>query len=328
MSRLASRQEGTKDILGLWIETSEGAKFWLRVMTELKNRGVEDILIAVVDGLKGFPEAIAAVFPPTIVQTCIVHLIRNSMDFAAWKDRKPIAAELKAIYRATDTDVARRALEDFDAGVWGRLPQMEGDKEPRRTFKTYPIGFFHVDIAEVQTAQGKLYLFVAIDRTSKFAVAQLVHKANTQTARAFLEALVAAVPYRVEIVLTDNGIQFADLPKNRSGPTAKLRGHPFDRVCREHGIEHRLTKPNHPWTNGQVERMNRTIKEATVKRYHYESHGQLVRHLDDFVAAYNFARRLKTLNGLTPYEFICKRWTIDPERFRLNPLQQMPGLNT
>ena len=112
--------EGTKDILGLWIETSEGAKFWLRVMTELKNRGVEDILIAVVDGLKGFPEAIAAVFPPTIVQTCIVHLSRNSMDFAAWKDRKPIAAELKAIYRATDTDVARRALEDFDAGVWGR----------------------------------------------------------------------------------------------------------------------------------------------------------------------------------------------------------------
>jgi Transposase, Mutator family len=86
-------------------------------MTELKNRGVEDILIAVVDGLKGFPEAIAAVFPPTIVQTSIVHLIRNSMDFASWKDRKPIAAELKAIYRATDTDVARRALEDFDAGM-------------------------------------------------------------------------------------------------------------------------------------------------------------------------------------------------------------------
>ena len=139
-----------------------------------------------------------------------------------------------------------------------RLPQMEGDKEPRRKFKTYPIGFFHVDIAEVQTAQGKLYLFVAIDRTSKFAVAQLVHKANMQAACAFLEALVAAVPYKVEIVLTDNGIQFADLPKNRSGPTAKFRGHPFDRVCQEHGIEHRLTKPNHPWTNGQVERMNRT----------------------------------------------------------------------
>jgi transposase InsO family protein len=208
-----------------------------------------------------------------------------------------------------------------------RLPQMEGDNEPRRKFKTYPIGFFHVDIAEVQTAQGKLYLFVAVDRTSKFAVARLVDKANMQTARAFLEALVAAVPYRVEIVLTDNGIQFADLPKNRSGPTARLRGHPFDRVCREHGIEHRLTKPNHPWTSGQVERMNRTIKDATVKRYHYESHHQLVRHLADFIAAYNFARRLKTLNGLTPYELVCKRWTAEPKRFRLNPLQQMPGLN-
>ena len=94
-----------------------------------------------------------------------------------------------------------------------RLPQVEGEASPKRKFKTYPIGFFHVDIAQVQTAQGKLYLFVAIDRASKFAVTQLVDKANRQTARAFLEALVAAVPYRVEIVLTDNGVQFADLPK-------------------------------------------------------------------------------------------------------------------
>ena len=86
-------------------------------------------------------------------------------------------------------------------------------------------------------------------------------------------------------------------------------------------------RTDHVPDNGQVERMNRTIKDATVKRYHYDSHDQLVRHLDDFVAAYNFARRLKTLNGLTPYEFICKRWTIEPERFSLNPLQQMPGLN-
>jgi putative transposase len=102
--------DGTKHILGLWIETSEGAKFWLRVMNELKNRGVEDILIAVVDGLKGFPEAINAVFPQTVVQTCIVHLIRNSMDFASWKDRRAIAAELKKVYRAkTPTPAKRRS---------------------------------------------------------------------------------------------------------------------------------------------------------------------------------------------------------------------------
>jgi transposase InsO family protein len=107
-------------------------------------------------------------------------------------------------------------------------------------------------------------------------------------------------------VLTDNGIQFADLPKNRKGPTDRFRGHPFDRICLLYGIDHRLTKPNHPWTNGQVERMNRTIKEATVQRCHYDNHDQLRTHLSNFVAAYNFARRLKTLNGLTAYEFICK----------------------
>ena len=112
--------DGTKDILGLWIETSEGAKFWLRVMNELKNRGVEDVLIAVVDGLKGFPEAINAVFPQTVVQTCIVHLIRNSMDFASWKDRRAIAAELRKIYRAKDADAGKEALDAFDAGPWGR----------------------------------------------------------------------------------------------------------------------------------------------------------------------------------------------------------------
>jgi putative transposase len=117
---LGVRPDGTKDILGLWIETSEGAKFWLRVMNELKNRRVDDILIAVVDGLKGFPDAINAVFPQTIVQTCIVHLIRNSMDFASWKDRKAVAAALKTVYRANDADAAKTALDAFDAGPWGR----------------------------------------------------------------------------------------------------------------------------------------------------------------------------------------------------------------
>lgn len=209
-----------------------------------------------------------------------------------------------------------------------RLPDVEGNKPARKKFKRYPIGYFHVDIAEVRTAQGKLYLFVAIDRTSKYTFVQLVERANTKTASAFLDALVQAVPYHIHTVLTDNGIQFADLPKNRKGPTAMYRGHPFDRACQRHGIEHRLTKPNHPWTNGQVERMNRTIKDATVKRYHYDSHDQLRAHLGDFVDAYNFARRLKTLKGLTPYEYICKIWTTEPQRFKLDPIHQMPGLNT
>jgi transposase InsO family protein len=141
-------------------------------------------------------------------------------------------------------------------------------------------------------------------------------------------ALIKAVPYKIHTVLTDNGIQFTFPPRYANGPTAQYITHMFDMRCRENGIEHRLTKIKHPWTNGQVERMNRTIKEATVKRYHYDSHRQLQSHLADFIDAYNYGRRLKTLKGLTPYEYICKIWTADPKRFRLDPTHQMPGLNT
>ena len=112
--------QGAKEVLGLWVEQTEGAKFWMRVMTELKNRGVADILIAVVDGLKGFPEAITAVFPKTVVQTCIVHLIRYSMQFASWKERKAIAKALRPIYGATSAEAAAAALDDFEAGTWGK----------------------------------------------------------------------------------------------------------------------------------------------------------------------------------------------------------------
>jgi putative transposase len=112
--------EGRKDVLGIWIEQTEGAKFWLRVMTEVKSRGVNDILIAIVDGLKGFPEAINAVFAETQIQTCIVHLIRNSLDFCSWKDRKPVAQELKTIYRAEDAEAAATALKDFEEGPFGK----------------------------------------------------------------------------------------------------------------------------------------------------------------------------------------------------------------
>lgn len=117
---LGVQADGTKDILGIWIETTEGAKFWLRVMNELKNRGVEDILITVVDGLKGFPEAINAVFPQALVQTCIVHLIRHSLEFVSWKDRKPLVPALREIYRAKDADSGLKALDAFEAGEWGK----------------------------------------------------------------------------------------------------------------------------------------------------------------------------------------------------------------
>jgi transposase InsO family protein len=155
---------------------------------------------------------------------------------------------------------------------------------------------------------------------------QILHGRATTT-----EAVRRAIQHSQEslrVLATRYGIQFTFPPRYAGGPTATYVTHMFNMRCKEHGIEHRLTKVRHPWTNGQVERMNRTIKEATVKRYHYDLHEQLQQHLTDFINAYNFGRRLKTLKGLTPYEFIVKTWTNEPERFILNPLHKMPGLNT
>lgn len=231
--------------------------------------------------------------------------------------------------QATMPHLTRSSLHRcFQRHGIGRLPEVEGDTAAKRTFRRYPIGYFHLDIAEVRTEEGKLHLFVAVDRTSKFAFAQLHKAANVKTAAGFLEALIEAVPYRIHTVLTDNGVQFSDMPSRRSGPTARYRLHMFDRICRENGIDHRLTRPNHPWTNGQVERMNRTLKDATVRRYHYGSHAQLREHLAAFLDAYNFAKRLKTLKGLTPYQYICAIWADAPQRFRYDPTHLTSGLNT
>jgi putative transposase len=115
--------DGTRDILGLWIEGTEGAKFWMKVFNDLKTRGVNDILIAVTDGLKGMPEALAAVFPATTLQTCIVHLIRNALDYASWKDRKLLAAAIRPIYTAASAEAAQAQLDAFEQGPWGaRFP--------------------------------------------------------------------------------------------------------------------------------------------------------------------------------------------------------------
>jgi putative transposase len=117
---LAVLPDGSRDILGIWIEQTEGAKFWMKVFTDLKTRGCQDILIAVTDGLKGMSEALAAVFPATTLQTCIVHLLRHSLDFANWKERKPLAAALRPVYTAASADAAAAALDAFEQGPWGR----------------------------------------------------------------------------------------------------------------------------------------------------------------------------------------------------------------
>ena len=194
---------------------------------------------------------------------------------------------------------------------------------PKKRFKQYPIGYFHIDIAEVRTAEGKLYLYVAIDRTSKFAYAEL-HKSQTKMIAAeFLRNLIGAVPYKIHKVLTDNGIQFTNHDHHKNAFT-----HIFERICNENHIEHRKTKVKHPWTNGQVERMNRTLKEATVNSFHYATHKELKQHLYDYLMAYNFAKRLKAIKGKTPWQFVLNQWTTHPEYFIINPHQFTLGLNS
>ena len=203
-----------------------------------------------------------------------------------------------------------------------RLPR--APKQRRGAFKAYDIGYFHVDIAELRTAREKAYLYLAVDRTSKLAFARIYRRATGLVAAAFLKVLAKAVPYRIHTVLTDNGIQFAETGRHRvSG-----RLHPFDRMCRLLRVEHRLTKPYHPWTNGQAERMVRTLKQATVRAFHYDGLRELRQHVADYLAAYNFARHLKALRWRTPYETLEALWASRPELFRRSPDHLTLGPNS
>src|ERR671916_803751 len=209
-----------------------------------------------------------------------------------------------------------------------RLPRDEEKASKRKRFAETTIGYVHIDICELRLAGGKLFLFLAIDRVSKFVHVAFLDANTKANGAAFLREVVEAFPYAVHTVLTDNGMAFADLPKYRDGPTRRYLGaHIFDRVCREHGIEHRLTEPYHPWTNGQAERMNRTVKEATIKAFHYPRLEALKAHVLAFVTAYNFAKHLKALQWRTPFQAICDAWAKDHAIFKINPHHLIPRPN-
>ena len=210
-----------------------------------------------------------------------------------------------------------------------RLPENPDKASKRGKFVKTTIGYVHIDISELRLAQGKLNMFLAIDRVSKFTYVEFRDDAGKMNGAEFLRSVVKAFPYAIHTVLTDNGMAFADLPKNRNGPTRRYLGaHIFDRVCDKHGIEHRLTKPYHPWTNGQAERMNRTVKEATIKAFHYPDLESLKTHVMAFVSAYNFAKHLKAIQWKTPFEAVCNAWTTTPDIFKLNPRHLIPGPNS
>jgi len=204
-----------------------------------------------------------------------------------------------------------------------RLPEVEGDKPDKRKFKTYPIGYFHVDIAEVRTEEGRLYLFVAIDRTSKFAFVELHEKATMRGATDFLQALIKAVPYKIHTVLTDNGIQFADLAKNRSKP---------HRNVARSSVRSRLPAARRRTPTHKAEP---SLDERPSRKNEPDDRGSdcAALLLRDPRPVATPSRRLRhglqlTLSGLTPYEYICKTWSKEPDHFTLDPTHQMPGLNT
>ncbi|GAB3372521.1 IS481 family transposase [Azotobacter armeniacus] len=204
-----------------------------------------------------------------------------------------------------------------------QLPRSTEPSRGKKPFKRYPLGYLHIDITETRTAEGKAYLFIAIDRTSKFIHAQLYEQMMRKTAVDFLQATLKALPYRIHSLLTDNGIPFA-----KKAGTEAYRAHPFDALCHRHGIEHRLTQSFHPWTSGQVECMNRMIKEATTQAFHYTSLEQLQAHLKDYLWAYNSACPLRALKGHTPVGFILEQWHRDPYPFKSDPNHYFPGANT
>lgn len=235
----------------------------------------------------------------------------------------PLDDCLHALQRTIPTLTRSSLHRLFQRHGVSQLPRSSEPGREKKPFKRYPLGYLHIDITETRTAEGKAYLFVAIDRTSKFVHAGLCTQATRKTAVDFLQSTLKALPYRVHTVLTDNGIQFTKKPG-----TEAYRAHPFDALCQRHGIEHRLTKPFHPWTNGQVERMNRTIKEATTKAFHYTSLEELRSHLKDYLWAYNSARPLRALKGRTPIGFILEQWHKDPQQFKGDPDHYFPGPNT
>ena len=209
-----------------------------------------------------------------------------------------------------------------------RLPK-EGEKASKRgRFAETKIGYVHIEHCELRLAEGKLHMFLAIDRVSKFTHVAFFDAATKMKGAAFLREVIAVFPYAIHPVLTDNGMAFADLPKSRDGPTATWMGPIFDRVRQDNGITHKLTRPYHPWTNGQAERMNRTVTDATIKVFHSPDLESLKAHVLALVTADNFAKPLKRRQWRTPFQAICEAWAKDPGPFKINPHHLIPGPHT
>ena len=269
---------------------------------------------------------------PTVLRSTVLSIVEEAMIVEFRRRTLLPLDDVLGCLRDTIPKLTRSSLHRcLERHGISRLPESPGKVSRRGKFADVGIGYVHIDISELRLAQGKLNMFLAIDRVSKFTYVEFRDDAGKMNGADFLRGVVSAFPYAIHTVLTDNGMAFADLPKNRGrhiAMQAMFGGHIFDRVCKQHSIQHKLTKPYHPWTNGQAERMNRTVKEDTIKAFHYPDLDSLKAHVLAFVSAYNFAKHLKAIRWKTPFEAICQAWTKTPDIFKLDPRHLIPGPNT
>ena len=218
-----------------------------------------------------------------------------------------------------------RCLQYYDIS---RVPEeMKEKKKEKGKFKTYEIGFLHIDITEFWL-QGKKYsLFVAIDRVSKICIAKLYENKTMESALAFLDVVFQFFPYQIHRILTDNGLQFtySALPKEKR---PKGKRHSFTQKCLDNGIKHKLTQFFSPQTNGQVERMNKTLKDATIKMFEYNTIEQFKVNLYDFLNFYNCSKKLRAIGRKSPYDFLREKYKLKPKIFTKNPDHHRVGLNS
>ena len=192
------------------------------------------------------------------------------------------------------------------------------EKSQTKAFKDYPPGYLHIDTAQINLAKDKWYLFVAIDRATRYAYLELHDNKRMDTATQFLEQTLTQYPFKVEKILTDNGIEFSYNPLcDEKKPKDKV--HSFVAACQKHQIEHRTTLVKHPWTNGMVEAMNKKIKANTVKRFHYANVDELKQHLFAYLMNYNFNLKLRAVGRITPFESILQWYRKSPDIFSVNP---------
>jgi transposase-like protein len=177
------------------------------------------------------------------------------------------------------------------------IPKITEEKVKTK-FEKAEVGFIHIDITHLRSEESKIYLYVAIDRVTKFSFAKIYNAETVENSISFLSSIIKTYEHDIHTVFTDNGMQFTNRPNQKKSK--------FDQFCSNYNIKHKLTKPYHPWTNGQVEHMNQTIKSETIKKYYYKNNLELEKHLNSFLNLYNYAKPLRALNGLTPYESVLK----------------------